>query len=86
MEVIANKKRKDAYGTCINKDNIKQIKVSFADLLDKTRKKLDEASGKIADATSRYQKIDNLLGKADSYSLELPQEIPKLPDENEENE
>ena len=33
MEVIASKKRKDAYGTCINKDNIKQIKVSFADLL-----------------------------------------------------
>ncbi len=58
----------------------------FADLLDKTRKKLDEASGKIADATSRYQKIDNLLGKADSYSLELPPEAPKLPDENEENE
>ena len=33
MEVIANKKRKDAYGTFINKDNIKQIKVSFVDLL-----------------------------------------------------
>lgn len=33
MEVIANKRRKDAYGTYINKDNIKQIKVSFADLL-----------------------------------------------------
>ena len=33
MEVIANKKRKDAYGTYINKDNIKQIKVSFVDLL-----------------------------------------------------
>ena len=33
MEVISNKKRKDAYGTYINKDNIKQIKVSFVDLL-----------------------------------------------------
>lgn len=42
----------------------------FADLLDKTRKKLDEASGKIADATTRYQKIDNLLGKADVYVIE----------------
>ena len=44
----------------------------FAELLDKTRKKLDEASGKIADATSRYQKIDNLLGKADVYVIEEP--------------
>ena len=33
MEVIASKRRKDAYGTFINKDNIKQIKVSFVDLL-----------------------------------------------------
>lgn len=52
----------------------------FADLLDKTRKKLDEASGKIADATSRYQKIDNLLGKADAYTVD---ETPSLPEENE---
>ena len=52
----------------------------FADLLDKTRKKLDEASGKIADATSRYQKIDNLLGKADVYTVD---ETPSLPEENE---
>ncbi len=52
----------------------------FADLLDKTRKKLDEASGKIADATSRYQKIDNLLGKADTYTVDEP---PVLPEETE---
>ncbi len=54
----------------------------FADLLDKTRKKLDEASGKIADATSRYQKIDNLLGKADSYVVE-ESSAPALNSENE---
>ena len=58
----------------------------FADLLDKTRKKLDEASGKIADATSRYQKIDNLLGKADAYTVETASEAPQLPDETIENE
>ncbi len=52
----------------------------FANLLEVTRKKLDEASGKIADATSRYQKIDNLLGKADTYVIE---ETPALPDETE---
>lgn len=54
----------------------------FADLLEKTRKKLDEASGKIADATSRYQKIDNLLGKADAYAIEQ-NETPQLNEENE---
>ncbi len=58
----------------------------FADLLDKTRKKLDEASGKIADATSRYQKIDNLLGKADAYTVDTAPEVPQLPDESAENE
>ncbi len=42
----------------------------FADLLDKTKKKLDEASAKINDATTRYQRIDNLLGKADTFSIE----------------
>ena len=42
----------------------------FADLLDKTKKKLDEASAKINDATSRYQRIDNLLGKADAFSAD----------------
>jgi len=52
----------------------------FAELLDKTRKKLDEASGKIADATSRYQKIDNLLGKADVYVIE---ETSSAAEENE---
>lgn len=42
----------------------------FADLLDKTKKKLDEASAKINDATARYQRIDNLLGKADAFNIE----------------
>lgn len=42
----------------------------FAELLDKTKKKLDEASAKINDATSRYQRIDNLLGKADAFSID----------------
>ncbi|MBE7092791.1 MAG: DNA recombination protein RmuC [Clostridiales bacterium] len=42
----------------------------FADLLDKTKKKLDEASAKINDATSRYQRIDTLLGKADTFSVD----------------
>ena len=41
----------------------------FAELLDKTKKKLDEASAKINDATARYQRIDNLLGKADAFSI-----------------
>jgi DNA recombination protein RmuC len=54
----------------------------FADLLDKTKKKLDEASGKIADATSRYQRIDNLLGKADAFNIEeKPFELPEDTDE-----
>lgn len=42
----------------------------FAELLDKTKKKLDEASAKINDATARYQRIDNLLGKADAFSID----------------
>jgi DNA recombination protein RmuC len=54
----------------------------FADLLEKTRKKLDEASGKIADATTRYQKIDSLLGKADAFNIEeTPTALPEETDE-----
>ncbi len=54
----------------------------FADLLEKTRKKLDEASGKIADATTRYQKIDSLLGKADAFNIEeTPAALPEETDE-----
>ncbi len=42
----------------------------FADLLEKTKRRLDDASANIEDATKRYYKIDNLLGKADSFALQ----------------
>ena len=42
----------------------------FADLLEKTKRRLDDASANIEDATKRYYKIDTLLGKADMFSLE----------------
>lgn len=56
--------------------DIKKNFSTFADLLDKTRRKLDEASGKINEATARYQKIDHLLGKAETFNV--PDEEPSL--------
>ncbi len=39
----------------------------FAELLEKTKKKLDDASNNIEDATKRYYNIDKLLNKADAF-------------------
>lgn len=39
----------------------------FAELLEKTKKKLDDASNNIEDATKRYYSIDKLLNKADAF-------------------
>ncbi len=50
-----------------------KIKVNFgkfAEVLEKTKKKLEDASSNIENATQRYYKIDSLLSKADSYSEE----------------
>ncbi len=46
----------------------------FANLLEKTKRRLDDASANIEDATKRYYKIDTLLGKADTFSLETSDE------------
>lgn len=56
----------------------------FAELLEKTKKKLDSASSDIDDVTKRYQAIDKLLTKTDSFEFDENTNLLKGASENEQ--
>lgn len=68
FKTLAIQKRTSEITTLLTK--IRSNFGKFAELLEKTKKKLDDASSNIEDATKRYYNIDKLLNKADAFDVQ----------------